>query len=315
MDVTEKIVTFCRNPNEYFLPLEIIDKNTHQEKECYFKNGFLKFPITSALIGLAVVKEVEHGNMAAMMTAYMDAVGFFSKDTGKLYLKDSVRYMEEFWDDQENMPGARLKYEPLPQKKMEQDLAEAVTKELEARVPKPAIDVLKDDISIAKADYFSCRDREADIQPVDIRDMMLFLMLTNNENVELYLAQPDKWLDMAKARLLERDGTVLYTIYEKRLKIHTILEAVKNTPHQWNRAKRLAETVADKTTVTVTTIDGETFRVKASGLAMSNCGQYDDLCILPKYREELLKRHHTEVYWFHIEEIKKVEYNGKVIFE
>ena len=48
---------------------------------------------------------------------------------------------------------------------------------------------------------------------------------------------------------------------------------------------------------------------------MSNCGQYDDLCFLPMYREELLKRHHTEVYWFHIEEIKKVEYNGKVIFE
>lgn len=315
MDVTEKIVAFCRNPNEYFLPLEIIDRNTHQEKECYFKNGFLKFPITPALIGLAVVKEVEHANMAAMMTAYMNAVGFFSQNTGKLYFKDSVRYMEEFWDDQEDIPGAKLKYEPLPQKKMEKDLAEAVTKELEARVPKPQIDVMKDDIDIAKGYFFFDCQENVDIQVNDIHDMVMFLELTGNKEVELYLAQPDKWLDMAKARLLERDGTVLYTMYEKRLKIHTILEAVKNTPHQWNRAKRLAETVADKTTVTVTTIDGETFRVKASGLAMSNCGQYDDLCILPKYREELLKRHHTEVYWFHIEEIKKVEYKGKVIFE
>lgn len=301
VDMTKRIVAFCCNPNEFVMPLE----NS--------KQVFLKFPITPALIGLAIVKNGED-NIAATMDVGINAMGFYSKDTGKLYFRDDILYTAAFWDDKKDVPCASIKYEPLPLKKMKRDLADAVTKELEKRVPKPEIDVLKDDISIAKADYFNCRDRGANIHPADICNMMQEIKLTANKEVEQYLAQPEKWLDTAAARLLEQRPQ-LYMLYEKRLKIHTIIQALKDTPHQWKRARRLAEVVTDKTTVTVTTVDGETFRVKTSGLELYHCGVYDDSCILPKYRTALLESHHTEFYRFFIEEIKKVEYNGKVIFE
>lgn len=300
VDLTEKIVAFCCNPNEFILPLG---------------NGmhvFLKFPITSSLIGLAIVKNEE--DIAAKMNVIMDAMGFYSKDTGKLYFRDDILYTAAFWDNQKDVPCASVKYEPLPLKKMERDLANSITKVLEVRTPKPEIDVFKDNISIARADYFSCRDRGANIRPADISDMMQEMKLTSNNEVEQYLADPEKWLNAAAERLLEQN-TKLQALYKKRLDIYTIIQALKNTPHQWNRAKRLAEIVADKTTVTVTTVNGETFRAKASGLDLYHCGVYDDSCILPKYREELLKHHQKEVFWFHIEDIQKVEYRGKVIFE
>lgn len=300
VDLTEKIVAFCCNPNEFILPLG---------------NGmhvFLKFPITPALIGLAIVKNEE--DIAAKMNVIMDAMGFYSKDTGKLYFRDDILYTAALWDNQKDVPCASVKYEPLPLKKMERDLANSITKVLEVRTPKPEIDVLKDNISIARADYFSCRDRGANIRPADISDMMQEMKLTSNNEVEQYLADPEKWLNAAAERLLGQ-STKLQALYKKRLEIYTIIQALKNTPHQWNRAKRLAEIVADKTTVTVTTVNGETFRAKASGLDLYHCGVYDDSCILPKYRTALLESHHTEFYRFFIEEIKKVEYNGKVIFE
>ena len=313
-ELTQKVIDFCKDSKQIFFPLDTYGGSKPLPKLGYSRRGVIKVPITQNIIGLAVTAENDFAELAATLRVYMEFYGYYSVHTGKLYFNENVKSMAEFWDEKAGRHGRYLEYEPMPCEQMTTALSKALTEKLTAATPYPNVDVLNDDINIAKEAFFYGEIQPAAILPEDIRQLMK--KYTKNSDTELYLAQPDVWLQKAVDGILAQHGETLSGIFQQRLTIQAILKKLKGMPqHPWTRADNLASAVTGKTTVTVTVkhADGPlTFRMKAYGLGCGFAGQYSSEHAVAGDKHMLRDQYHLNI--FGIDDIQNVTYNGKVIF-
>lgn len=309
-ELTQKLINFCEDKTQSIFDLSA-SCSAIRSRSC-----LIKASLGNTIIGLLLEYKSDlemlfyHGCHTG--TSRFEFVGFYSTTTKQLYMSDSFRYnIELVWKD-EGHHDFPIEYKPLPINDMLNVLAESLDKELAPVGPGKPLDIYNMDAiqSLANAFFESKKieihlSGESLLHAISNLTVEKFLRI---RDVELYLNDPNAWLNYAKDVILQNKRDVeeiIDLLKSARINLATI-EAVKCDPnHIWHKQAALMQAVAGKKVVTVKT-KTDTFKYQVEGL-LSVDGKYSLYFLGTNTDYRGLKP-------FTIHDIECIMYRGKVIY-